>query len=503
MPVTFNEIAANRRVPGAPLEVDGSKANTSTAALRGLIIGQKLAAGTAVAGVATRVRSLADAGLKFGKDSQLYDMFAAWFANNELSEVWGVGIQDPTVGPVKASATLTIAGTATEAGFVNLYLAGKVYNVPVAVGDLEAEIATNVAAAINAITDNGLDTVTIGGAGSNVLTFTFAHVGVIGNQVRVILNHYAADGTEKTPAGVTLTLSAAQLALGAGTAISLASALGGLAESDFEVWVSGYSDNNALALIDASIAERWTASKKKYGHCFTFIDDTAATLAASGNATNFIHVVKGGMYRTPSNPWHVAAATGARVLRAVQAYAADSLLGKPLTGVIPPVSIDRLNETERQACYMDGIACYIVNGNTVYTERLITNYQIDANGSPDNSYLDSQTLFTAAKVARDVVAVNESFRDYNLVDDDTVVDDGVKVISPSGVFSEWCALYKRQQAAGLVENFPAFAAASYTKRNQSDATRLDGVYAPDFVNAAFIIATLLQFRLQFAASTGV
>ena len=70
--ITFrNYPIGTNRVPGVYAEVDPSQANTGQFNQRTLLIGQKLSAGTATAGVPYLFSSITDALTAFGAGSQL------------------------------------------------------------------------------------------------------------------------------------------------------------------------------------------------------------------------------------------------------------------------------------------------------------------------------------------------------------------------------------------------------------------------------------------------
>ena len=67
MPVSFNNIPGNVRVPLFYAEVDNSMANTATATYKSLLVGQKTSDGTAKNGVPVFVSSVAKARTLFGR----------------------------------------------------------------------------------------------------------------------------------------------------------------------------------------------------------------------------------------------------------------------------------------------------------------------------------------------------------------------------------------------------------------------------------------------------
>ena len=91
MAVTFNQVPANALVPFTYVEIDPSRAGSTGAAFRSLLIGQRLASGTAAAEVPTPIGSALDARAKFGAGSMLAIMAAAFRRQNPTGQLWGLG----------------------------------------------------------------------------------------------------------------------------------------------------------------------------------------------------------------------------------------------------------------------------------------------------------------------------------------------------------------------------------------------------------------------------
>src|SRR4249920_652165 len=150
MPVSFNNIPANWRMPLYWVELDPSMAGLGTTPGRSLLVGSMLSTGTVPPDIPIAVSSQADADHFFGQGSMLANMFRVFFANNWANEVWGLPVADPT--GAAATGTITVANPPTQAGTIDLYIAGQ--NVPVYAGatDTVTIVAASIAAAINANT---------------------------------------------------------------------------------------------------------------------------------------------------------------------------------------------------------------------------------------------------------------------------------------------------------------------------------------------------------------
>lgn len=170
--VSFNSIPAALRVPFMAVEVDSSRASAGPGPTPyvALIIGQKLGHAPAAVNSLHRVTSADAVATLAGRGSMLHRQAIAWFAINKSTETW-IGVLGDNSAGVIAEASITLAGTATLAGSISLYLGGNLVQVPVAVGDTAATIAAALATEIGkhatgTITCSAADTgdnVTIGG----------------------------------------------------------------------------------------------------------------------------------------------------------------------------------------------------------------------------------------------------------------------------------------------------------------------------------------------------
>jgi phage tail sheath gpL-like len=126
MAVSFNYIPAGNgvRVPLFYAEMDNSQAGYFTQSLRSLLIGQKLAAGSAVANVPYLVTSESQAIALFGAGSMLERMLDMYRLSDPTGELWCMAVADAG-GGVAATGTITVTGPATAAGTINLYIAGQ------------------------------------------------------------------------------------------------------------------------------------------------------------------------------------------------------------------------------------------------------------------------------------------------------------------------------------------------------------------------------------------
>ena len=99
MPISFNSIPSNWKMPLYWVEVDPSMAGYPTSRLTSLLIGTMNTTGaTAVPGVPIPVPSIADAQALFGFGSMLDGMVQFFTQNNFAQELWVLPIAEATGG---------------------------------------------------------------------------------------------------------------------------------------------------------------------------------------------------------------------------------------------------------------------------------------------------------------------------------------------------------------------------------------------------------------------
>jgi phage tail sheath gpL-like len=471
-------------------EFDASKAQQgpSLLAYRALIIGQKLAAGSATANAMVKVSSADQVVALAGRGSMLHRMAKAWFANNKSTEVL-LGVLADNGAGVAATGTVTITGPATAAGTINLYIAGERVQIAVANATAQNDIATAVAAAINAATDLPVTAT----AATNVVTLTHRHKGAVGNDVDVRVNYQ--DG-EALPAGVTVAVVA--MASGATNPV-LTTLIAAMGDQWYHVIAHPYTDATSLTAIEGELASRFGPTRMIDGVAITSAVGTQATVSAVGDSRNSPHscIVAQPGKNPLTPPCEFAAAVAAVVAYYAPADPARPLQTLPIAGVLPPAEADRFTTTERDLLLHDGIGTTkAVTGGVVQLERIVTTSQTNAAGSPDTAYLDVTTLLTLMYLRYDHRAIwPREFPRHKLASDGTKFGPGQAIITPKIAKARTVAWARAMEELGLIENFEAFKANLVVERNVSDPNRLDFLLPPDLVNQFIIGAASIQFRL--------
>lgn len=485
--ISFNQIPINIRTPGQYIEFDNSRAVQGLPAIQHkiLVLGQRLATGTVLAGVPTRIISAAQAQDAFGFGSMLAHMIAALKAANSLTECWAIALNDNGAG-VLATYTITVTGPATESGTINLYVGGRQVQVAVTNGDTANAVAAAINVAMNAV---NADLPVTSGVAAAVVTLTARHKGEIGNYIDVRANYFFG---ERTPKGIVLVIAAGV----AGTSNpDVATAIAALGAEQYHTWIFPYTDAANLTKLETELALRWGPMVQKEGHAFSAVSGSQATMDTLGAGRNSQFVTIMGSGKSPTPPWEWAAVVGA-----VDAFEPDPARPRQtlsLPGMKPPAEADRSTRAERDILLHDGIATFIVDsGGSVLIERLVTEFQTNAFGVEDISYLDVETMRTLAFLRFSVRArIALKYPRCKLANDGTRFGPGQAIVTPRGIRAELLALFRQWEEAGLAEGFDQFNKELIVERNATDPNRVDAVIPPDVINQFRVFAGQVQFRL--------
>jgi phage tail sheath gpL-like len=486
--ITFNTIPVDIRTPGQYIEVDNTKAvrGLPSQNRRVLFIGNKLAAGAAIANQLYRINSAAEAAGLFGRGSVLQEMLVAARVANIETDFWAIGMIDEVAG-VQATQTVTVTGPATAAGTISLMINGTRVAVGVASGDAAAAIATAIAAAVTAWADAPVTAA----AAAAVATLTAKHKGAFTSDIDCRVNYY--DG-EVLPAGVGVVVAAG---VAGTTNPDVATALATIADEAFYDIVTPWNDVANIGKLEVALAARWGGMDMRTGHAWGGKLGTQANLSTFGAARNSPHSTFIG-YKSAPQPTYVWASVFAVVCEASGAIdPARPFQTLPLPGILPPARADRFTRQERDLLLRDGISTFTVDqGGNVLVERVITTYQVNAYGIDDISYLDLNTKWTVDYIRYAVRArIALRFPRHKLADDGTSFAPGQAIATPNMIRGELLALGRDLESAGIIENFNQFKDDLVVVRSLSDRNRVNCILPPDIVNQLRVFAASVQYLL--------
>ncbi len=504
MTIPFKNIPSNLRVPLFYAEIDNSQANSAQANQRALIVGQinsaalpnAIAAGTAVPNVPILSQGVADAATQGGPGSMLHLMTQAYRQNDNFGEIWYLPLADDPAA-VAASGSINITAPATANGTLYFYIGGVRIAQPVVTTQTAAQIATALAATINA-TPNLPVTAAVDGVTISKVDLTAINKGPAGNDIDLRINYLGTRGGEILPTGLTVAITA--MVLGA-TAPSLATAFANLGSQAFDFIAFPYTDTTSLDAVKTLLNDqtgRWSWNVQIYGHMFTAYRGTVATQTTLGTGRNDQHASIMGFNDSPTPNWIWAAAQTGAAAVSLRADPARPLQTVIIQGVLAPPIQSRFQLTDRNTLLYDGISTFTVaDDGTVAIENLITTYQKNTFGQPDNSYLEVETMFTLMYVLRAMATVVTSkYARMKLAANGTRFAAGSAIVTPNIIRADLIAQYRQLENNGFVQNGDAFKAAIIVEQNSSNPNRVDVLWPGTLIDQLRIFALLAQFRLQ-------
>jgi len=487
--VAFNEIPAALRIPFVAVEIDPSQASQGPELLayRGLLIGQILASGTAVANTLYLVTSAEQVATLAGRGSMLHRQAIAWYASNKQTALY-IGTLDDDGAAVAATKTITVTGPATAAGTIVLYMGGV--RITVAVADEDA--ATVIAAAIDAAINAAVDLPVTAGIASAVVTTTARNKGAEG-EAYDIRHSYRDD--EALPAGVGVAIADVVSGITNPTLTTLIAALG---DTWFQILSHPYTDATSLSAIEAELADRFGPLRMIDGVAITSASGSHATLVTLGDGRNSPHSVimaqPGASPLTP--PMEFAAETAALIAKSAAADPARPFTTLAYSNALQPAEADLFTALERNLQLFDGIGTSRISAGAVQIDRPITTYQLNASGGADTAYLDSTTMLTLLYLRYSFrVRMQAKYPRHKLADDGVRAGPGQFIVTPLTGKGEALGWFRDMETLGLVEGFDQFAGDLVVARNDADVNRLDFLLPPDLINQLIVTAARIAFRL--------
>lgn len=487
MAISFNNIPSAIRVPLAYIEFDNSKAVSGTPSVlhKVLMLGTKLASGTAVAGQAVRVTAYSQAKTLFGRGSQLAEMVKSFKAHNNMLDLWCLPLDEAGSG-AKATGTLTLSGTATQAGTLSVMIAGTNYKQAVSSGDTAATLATKLQKLIAADQDVPV-TATVSGES---ITLTCRFNGETGNDIDVRCNYYSG---EVLPAGISVNITPMQ---NGSVNPNMADAITGFGAEWWNYLVNPFTDTESLNLLRTELVTRWGPLKQIDGICFMAKRGThaeATTFAEQRNDYLF-SVLATNKAPQPAYIWasaYAAVVAGSLSIdpaRPVQTLTMD---------LLPPAMSDRWDLPERNTLLYSGNSTYIVNANNQpQVEAAITMYRKNAFGDNDESYLYVETIGTLSYIRYAIrTRITQKFPRHKLANDGTRIGPGQAIVTPKIIRNELLALFTELETAGLVEDFEQFKQTLLVERDANNPCRVNVLSNENLVNQFRIYAHAIQFVL--------
>lgn len=451
-----NLLSLNFLVPFVAAKNDFSRAIRGLRGMprRLLLIGHKLAAGSATANLLTTIGSESDAIAAFGEGSMLTLMWRAAKANADL----GLPIDCIAIAPngtaVAATSTIAITNAAGAAatllapGEVMLYIGGVRVSVGVTTQDTQSTVATKLINAINALPSLPVSAAVVA-ENTNELTLTCRWGGPSGNDIDVRSTYYIDD---LLPKGLTVATPA--MATGSAapdvTPVIAAMAVGYRAT---EI-VCPFIDSTNLGLLETEMAARWEANNMQDGAIVNCVRGTEASITTFLSTRNSPHVHTIVVTNDVTNPFETAAMAGAAIESLAATDPAVPQTGIVLLGYLGPAqgdnwTVDQLNNLLTAG----GSPLLIAQDYTGSILRMVTNYTQTAQGAADRSMAELCWIKTMSYYRwMHVTEFQTKYFGYKLAQYITDPIPGQKIMTVQLAEEIMIGLYKQFMDAGLCQN---------------------------------------------------
>lgn len=479
MSITVTGVPRTIRKPGNYININtlGAKTGLPVSPDKVLLIGHKIAAGSAAADTPIQVFSPGQAREYFGSGTPLALMAAAALEQNPaLAELWCVP-QDEDGSAVAAAGTIAVAVSGLTAGTIYLYIGRHLVRVGVGAGDANTAIATAIGAAITADTSLPFSA----SVSLATVTLTAKCKGTHGNEWV-----WAADYT-----GVGLTLTITQPTSGA-TDAEVEDALDAVANSQYDIICCEYNDSQSLDDIKEHLDTVAGPTEQRPGVSIAGLTGTlsAATTLASGR--NSARMCFPYMRGTLTHPMEIGAAFAA-------ALAGEPDKARPLNHVVlkpvlvPRSRADLLSRTEQESCLLNGVTpLEEAPGNDVAIVRSVSSYVQDAFGSDDDTLLDLQTIRVLDEVRSGLrFKLNQELGQTKLAD----IAVSPNTTDPEKIRGVILGVLKDYEGIGYLERVEEHADLLVVERDALVATRVNASIPADIVDGAHVFGAELNLIL--------
>lgn len=485
----FNAIPSALRIPGVFIEFDSRLANSGVWQTRLLVIGQRATAGEKDALSVDRVTGPEQADRYYGRGSMLAEMVRTALDIDPYMETYAVALDDDGAG-VEAAGSITVAGSATQAGTVSLYVAGYRVRAAVAATDDAATIAQAI---VDAIGDNDRLPITaeINGTTPEQVDVTCTWAGETGNDIALVMGAKGEDGVP----GVSYTIT--QPTGGSGNP-DLGEVIAVLGDEWYHYFACPYTDTANLDALTAELDRRYGPMVQMGSRAFAAFRGTHSETGTFGSALNSPHLTVMGTGLAASPTWLWAASYAMVAAGKLSNDPARPLQYLALPGLIGPAKPDRWTQAERNLLLFDGIATFTVaTDGTVQINREITTYQENDAGVASDAYLDIQTPETLERIRYEQISrILSKYPRHKLASDAdaALYGAGQPIMTPNVARAELLDLYRDFLESGWVQDYAGYAESLIASIDPDDPARLNVIDSPQLIGQYRIHAMQTQFR---------
>ena len=482
--ISIPQMPAALRYPGAYIVVDGSQAGLGGDIPGVLLVGHKLATGTAPAGEIVRLSGVKDAEAKAGIGSMLAQMAARYRKIDPALDLYMLPYADNVAG-VAASAPFTVTSAPTASGTLALYISGRPVNVAITAAQTVDQVAAAIAAAITAA---GADIPVTAAAVAAGGTFTARHAGTCGNGIDLRLNLYG----EAMPAGLALTLTA--MSGGAGDPLpgDLTATLG---QRWYRYVALGINDAATLAAWHAESQLRYLPPIQAGFRAFTAHRGDYAAASAFGETKNYEHIADLSLGLNPTSTWEAAAIVCAAAAPRLVNSPVESLEGTPLPGMI---GVSYHDWTNANSLLFKGMSVMqIAKDGSCSIKRLISMYQFRPDGSADDAFLDINTAEVMERIRYEQrIGAIKRFTGTAAAKSNEGYKPGLRITTVDDVRAYLLSLYQHtlMQEFGWVQEYAYYKEHLVVEQDPLNPSRFNFKDEPVLLSPYYILAGVGQFR---------
>lgn len=408
-------------LPKTTVNIVGANTVVPNQAQRILLVGQKLPAGSAVAGELLQNLSLNDENNQFGAGSMLAKMSRGIRSVNQITPVDVITLADDG-GAAQAEGTITVAGALSVVGdSISIFIAGVEYSVEI---DVSLATVTAVADDLVALITADSDSLVTAANVAGVITITAKNSGTIGNSISLEVD----DNDAST--GYTLEVTAA-MASGA-TDPDLSNIFDLVGSTRYQTIIWPYGSQPDIDELVTFLNNRFNVTNQILdGVGITALVDEAANAATVAGVLNSQSIVvimdediSDADYTGPASdsylPFRISIFGGIRALRLTDgasisrfvissfgardsfggpALASKPYFNTPIPGVSPIKSGRGYSQTEIELINNNGASVMGNNmsGNEIVMGQAVTTYLTDSAGNPDISFKFLNYVDTASQ----------------------------------------------------------------------------------------------------------
>lgn len=493
----FDEIPVDRLEPATLLEIKPNYRNVGVLPYpeKVCIIGQKLASGTLAVGEIVEISRAQEAIALFGQGSIGAEQVAFFKKANRNTPLYVTALADDGAS-VKATGTFTFTGAVSAATVLRFKIGGRQVRLTALTTDTVTTLATKLAAAINA----DLDMVATAGSALGVVTVTARHGGEVGNEINLRVDTKA----QPLPAGLAVAIAA--MAGGAGNP-DVQDALDLMTSTWFTKLTHPWNDATNMAATAEFLRVRYLATSKLDCHGFVFKGGTYGQLGTFGALTNSAFLTAGGLNKSPTSSWAIAAVACGLAAFHLNNDPARQLRSLIMPGVEAPDTADQFIDDENDLLLRTGISTFdCLSDGTVTISRMITTYKTSNLGIADRAWLDIMVPATMSRIRYDWSAyISLMYPRSKLVDDDSAAsfatrhdddeDPGTAVVTPKRMKGSWAARCKLYGERVWIENVSRTVKESVFARSTDDRNRMESRQQILIVGNLMVFAGSLEFQV--------